>query len=170
MQSGRVVAAVLLCGSGLASGGEGAYLGASLGAVDADRSGFDAAVNAGVLAGYGLYAREIFSASVEGELTGTVSDGDLDASGRKGHWDIDTRALYAAFHLGERFYMKVRFGFAWSDLSTRFEGRSREDSDSGLSWGGAAGWMMTKHWGAQVDGSLVDSDTTYWNVGVLYRF
>jgi hypothetical protein len=169
MQARGAVAAVLVCWSGLAAGG-GAYLGASLGAMDADRAGFDPAVNAGVLAGYGLYARGPFEVSLEGELTGTVSDGDLEASGRKGRWDIDTRALYAAFHLGERAYMKVRFGIAWTDLSSRFEGRSRQDSDSGLSWGGAAGWMVNEHWGVQIDGSLVDSDTTYWNGSILYRF
>ncbi|MGD8615850.1 MAG: outer membrane beta-barrel protein [Gammaproteobacteria bacterium] len=170
MQSKRALAVVLLCSCSVAAGGERAYLGASLGAMEAHRQGFDAAVNAGVLAGYAVYRRELFTVSLEGELTGTVSDGDLEASDRKGRWDIDTRGLYAAFRLGQRFFMKVRFGSAWTDRSTRFEGRSRKDSDSGLSWGGAVGWMIDESWGLQLDGSLVDSDTTYWNGGILYRF
>ena len=170
MRFNRVIPALLLCSPAAVVQAEGGYLGASLGAMDADRSGFDHATNAGVLAGYDLYTLEIFSVALEGELTGTVSDGDLKASGSKGSWDIDTRALYAAFRLGERFYMKVRFGFAWTDLSTDFQGASFKDSDSGVSWGGAAGWMISEHWGVQLDGSLVDTDTTYWNAGILYRF
>ena len=170
MQFIRVIAALLLSGCISAARGEGAYLGASLGIMDADRSGFDPATNAGVLAGYDLYTLEIFSVALEGELTGTVSDGDLKAAGSKGRWDIDTRALYAAFRLGERFYMKVRFGYAWTDVSTDFQGASFKDSDSGVSWGGAFGWMISEHWGVQLDGSLVDTDTSYWNAGILYRF
>jgi hypothetical protein len=170
MQFNRAIPALLLCACGAAAHAGGGYLGASLGVMDADRSGFDQATNAGLLAGYDLYTREIFSVALEGELTGTVADGDLKAAGSKGSWDIDTRALYAAFRLGERFYMKVRFGFAWADFSYDFEGDSFKDSDSGMSWGGAACWMIDEHWGVQLDGSRVDSDTTYWNAGMLYRF
>jgi len=170
MQFNRVMPAVLLCALAGVVQAQSGYLGASLGVMDADRSGFDEATNAGLLAGYDLYTREVFSVALEGELTGTVSDGDLKASGRKGSWELDTRALYAAFRLGERFYMKVRFGFAWTDLSARFEGESFKDSDSSVSWSGAAGWMITDNWGVQLDGSLVDTDTSYWNAGILYRF
>ena len=166
----RVIPALLLSGSAATAQAQGGYLGVSLGAMDADRSGFDEATNAGVLAGYDLYTVEIFSVALEGELTGTVSDGDLKAAGNKGSWDIDTRALYAAFRLGERFYMKVRFGYAWTDVSTDFQGASFKDSDSGVSWGGAVGWMVGDQWGVQMDGSLIDTDTTYWNAGILYRF
>lgn len=170
MQSNKVMPALLLCGCGAVAQAGGGYLGVSLGAMDADRAGFDDATNAGVLAGYELYTREIFSVALEGELTGTVSDGDLKFSGGKGSWDIDSRALYAAFRLGQRFYMKVRYGYAWTDSSASLNGSSFSDSDSGLSWGGAAGWMFTENWAAQLDGSLVDSDTTYWNAGIQYRF
>jgi len=170
MRLTKPVVALLLGGCGAAAQAGQVYVGASLGAMDADRSGFDEATNAGLLAGYALYTRDIFSAALEGELTTTVSDGDLKAAGSKGSWDIDTRALYAAFRLGEGFYMKVRFGFAWTDLSFDYQGASFKDSDSGLSWGGAAGWMISDRWGVQLDGSLVDSDTTYWNAGILYRF
>jgi hypothetical protein len=148
----------------------GAYLGASLGIMDADRSGFDEATNAGLLAGYDLVDLDMFSIALEGELTTTVSDGDLDASGGRGNWDIDTRAAYAAFRVGNAFYMKVRFGYAWTDTSADFDAASVSDSDDGLSWGGAAGWMFGDNWAVQLDGSLVDSDTTYWNAGLHYRF
>jgi hypothetical protein len=30
--------------------------------------------------------------------------------------------------------------------------------------------MLSEHWGVQLDGTLVDTDTSYWNAAVLYRF
>jgi hypothetical protein len=139
-------------------------------AVCAALCGFDAATNAGVLAGLDLFTRDIFSVSAEGELTTTVADGDVSAGQASGSWDIDTRALYLAFRLEQRFYLKVRFGAAWTDSSAKLEGRSVHDSDSSLSWGGALGWKATERWGIQLDGSMVDTDTTYWNAGLVYHF
>jgi len=166
----RVAVCAALCGYGFAAHAGGGYLGATLGAMDADRGGFDAATNAGVLAGLDLFTRDIFSVSAEGELTTTVADGDVSAGQASGSWDIDTRALYLAFRLEQRFYLKVRFGAAWTDSSAKLEGRSVHDSDSSLSWGGALGWKATERWGIQLDGSMVDTDTTYWNAGLVYHF
>ncbi len=170
MQCKRRMVATLLYGCTSMVQAGGGYLGASLGIMDAGRGNFDEATNAGVLAGYHVYTKEIFTVALEGELTTTIADGDLKASGGTGSWDIDTRAVYAAFRLGERLYMKVRFGFAWTDTSASLNGASVKDSNSGLSWAGAAGWMFTESWGLQLDGALVDTDTTYWNAGILYRF
>ena len=49
-------------------------------------------------------------------------------------------------------------------------GHDENGSNAGGSWGAAAGWMLTPKWGVQVDGTLVDSDVNYWNVGVKYHF
>lgn len=167
---GRAAACAALCGYGFAAHAAGGYLGATLGAMDADRGGFDPATNAGVLAGLDLVTLDIFSVSVEAELTATVADGDVSAGQASGSWDIDTRALYCAFRLEQRFYLKVRFGAAWTDSSATLEGDSVHDSDSTLSWGGALGWKATDRWGIQLDGSMVDTDTTYWNAGLVYHF
>jgi hypothetical protein len=66
--------------------------------------------------------------------------------------------------------MKVRFGAAWSDVSAKVAGLSVSDSDSSISWGGALGWNFTQHWAVQADGTQMDSDVNYWNLGVNYRF
>ena len=146
------------------------YLGGTAGLMDSDRNGFDDATSAGVLAGWEFFSKDIFHVLAETEFTSTVSDGDLRNGGEKGDWDLDTRAVYLGSRLGDRAYVKVRFGYSWTDLSTDFAGRSRSDSETSLSWGGALGWNFTSHWGMQVDGTLVDSDVTYWNLGLLYRF
>ena len=102
----------------------GFYLGPSAGFMDADVSGFDEATNAGFLLGYDFFSKELFHVSAETEFTTTVSDGDLEAAGQKGDWDIDTRAFYLAARVGESVYIKVRFGAAWSDVSGRVAGIS----------------------------------------------
>jgi len=167
----RSIAVALVCALSVSTlRAENAYIGASLGIMDADVSGVDEATNGGLLLGYDVYRHEIFAVSLEGEFTTTVSDGDLQASGSKGDWDIDTQAAYLAFRLGDPFYMKARFGFAWTDVSASINESSFHGSDSGVSWGAAVGWMVTERWGLQLDGTMVDSDVTYWNAGALYRF
>jgi len=148
----------------------GFYLGASTGLMDADASGFDEAVNAGLLAGYDVYTKEIIAVSLEAGFTTTVSDGDVEIQGNKGNWDIDTRAAYIAVRMGERAYMKIRFGVVRNDVSVKVAGFNRSESDTSGSWGGAIGWMFTDHWGVQADGTMIDSDVNYWNLGVKYQF
>jgi hypothetical protein len=149
---------------------EGWYLGAGVGLMAADVNGFDDATNVGALLGYDLYTRDIFAVSLEGEVTTTVSDGDVSVYGAHGDWNIDTQAAYVAARLGEGFYMKVRYGVLREDVSVKVAGVSQNGSDTGGSWGAALGWMFTPQWGVQLDGTLVESDVNYWNIGVKYQF
>lgn len=148
----------------------GFYLGASTGIVDANVSGFDDATNAGVLAGYDVYSKDVIAVSLEAEFTTTVSDGDVRIQGFRGDWDIDTQAAYLAVRGGDRAYIKVRIGVVHNDVTVRVAGFRENETDTSGSWGGAIGWMFTDHWGVQLDGTAVDSDATYWNLGVKYQF
>ena len=170
MKTGKTGAALVLTLAATAVQAEGWYLGASAGVMNNDVSGFDEATNVGALLGYDLYTREIFAVSLEGELTTTVSDGDVSIGGRSGDWNIDTQAAYVAARLGERFYIKVRYGVIREDVSVKVGRNSQSGSDTGGSWGAALGWMLTPQWGAQLDGTLVDSDVYYWSLGVKYHF
>jgi len=163
-----LLAVLVVCSASVEAGGF--YLGASTGIMDANVSGFDDAVNAGVLAGYDVYTKEIIAVSLEAEFTTTVSDGDVKIMGNKGDWDIDTQAAHIAVRMGKRAYLKVRYGVVHNDISVKVAGFNRSESDTGGSWGGAIGWMFTEHWGVQADGTLVDSDVNYWNLGVKYQF
>jgi len=149
---------------------KGWYLGGSVGLMDNNASGYDDATNAGGLLGYDVYTRDIIAVSLEGEITTTASKGDVSINGVDGDWDIDTQAAYIAARLGERFYMKVRYGVLREDASVKIDGVSQSDSDTSGSWGGALGWMLTPQWGIQLDGTMVESNVNYWNLGVKYHF
>lgn len=167
----QMLGVLLLMAASCSVQAEGFYIGASAGLMDADFNGFDDATNAGVLIGYDVFTMKIFSVSLEGELTTTVSDGDVDFGAVTGDWDIDTQAAYLAARLGDKFYMKVRYGVARSDISVNISGFSISESDTNGSWGGALGWMFNKNWGAQVDGTMIDiTDIAYWNAGIKYQF
>lgn len=164
----NMLAILAVCATSVEAGGF--YLGASTGIVDADVSGFDDAVNAGIIAGYDVYTRDIIAVSLEAEFTTTISDGDVEIQGYEGDWNIDTQAAYIAFRMGQRAYLKVRYGVVHNDVTVKVAGYKGSDSDTSGSWGGAIGWMLTDHWGMQVDGTLLDSDVNYWNLGVKYQF
>ena len=163
-----LLAILAVCSTSVGAGGF--YLGASTGIMDADVSGFDEATNAGILAGYDVYTKDIIAVPLEGEFTTTVSDGDVKIQGYKGNWDIDTQAAYIAVRGGQRAYIKVRYGVVHNDVTVKVAGFRRSESDTSGSWGGAIGWMFTDHWGIQVDGTMVDSDVNYWNLGMKYQF
>jgi hypothetical protein len=170
MKTAGTMAALILSLAAGAVQAEGWYLWASAGLMDNTISGFDDATNVGALLGYDVYTHDILAVSLEGEVTTTVSKGDVSINGVDGNWDIDTQAAYIAARLGERFYMKVRYGVLREDASVRIDGVSHSDSDTGGSWGGALGWMLTPQWGIQLDGTMVESDVNYWNLGVKYHF
>lgn len=163
-------AGILFAICAVAARADGWYLGASAGVVNTNSNGFDDATNAGLLIGYDVYTKDIFATSIETEFTTSVSDGNVKISGTKGSWDVDTQAAYVAFRLGEKFYIKTRFGVLRSEISLDIAGNSLSDTDSSMSWSGALGWMFNQHLGIQADGTLIDSDTTYWNLGLVYRF
>lgn len=165
------ICAPILAMAALGAQAQGWYLGASVGVMSNDVGGFDDATNAGLLAGYDFFTREALALSVEAEATTTVSDGDVKFGGAKGDWDIDTQAAYLAALLGnEHFYMKVRYGVLREDVSIDIAGLSADDSDTGGSWGAALGWKVTGNWAVQVDGTMVESDVNYWNLGLRYNF
>jgi Outer membrane protein beta-barrel domain len=149
---------------------EGWYAGASAGLMHNNVNGYDDATNVGALLGYDVYTHEILAVSLEGEITTTASKGNVSFNGVHGDWGTDTQAAYIALRLGERVYMKVRYGVLREDASVKINGASRSGSDTGGSWGAALGWMLTPQWGVQLDGTLVDSDVYYWNAGVKFRF
>jgi hypothetical protein len=106
------------------------YLGASVGLMDNNVSGYDDATSLGALLGYDVYTHGIAALSLEGVLTTTVAKGDISHAGSHGNWDIDTQAAYIAMRLGDSFYMKVRYGLLREDVSANWSGTSRSGSDT----------------------------------------
>ena len=170
MKTARTMAAIIFSLAAATAQTEGWYLGASVGLMDNNVSGFDDATNVGALLGFDVYTGGIFAVSLEGEYTTTASKGDVSINGVDGDWNIDTQAAYVAARLGDRIYMKVRYGVLREDASVKIDGISQSGSDTGGSWSGALGCMLTPQWGIQLDGTLVESDVNYWNLGVNYHF
>jgi hypothetical protein len=177
MKTANAALALLLSmAAGLAQA-ENWYLGASVGRMttnlshyDNNADGNDDAVNAGALLGYDVYTRGLAAFSLEGELTTTVAKGSASLGGSHDEWGINTQAAYLAMRLGDRLYMKVRYGVLHEDVSVKGGGNSHGDTDTGGSWGAALGWMVTPKWGIQADGTVVDPNISYWNLGVKYYF
>jgi Outer membrane protein beta-barrel domain len=170
MKTASTVAAIVLSLTAGTVQAVGWFLGASAGLMDNNVSGYDNATNVGALLGYDVYTHDSIAVSLEGEITTTASNGDVSINGLDGEWNIDTQAAYVAARLGDRVYLKVRYGVLREDTSVKIDGVSQSDTDTGGSWGAALGWMLTPQWGIQLGGTLVESDINYWNLGVKYHF
>lgn len=161
----------VLCLIGSTAMAEGLYLGARVGVMDPDVSGLDDATNAGVVIGYTVgEINDILSWGFEGEVTTTVSDGDVDVAGFKGDWDIDTQAIYAVFRVGETIYGKLRFGALREDVSINVAGVSVDGDDSSFTAGIGAGWRFTDQLAFEAEFTNVESDVNFYSVGVNYSF
>jgi len=170
-----LVASVLL--SGLAAGGSALaagnapakmYLGAKAGLMDADISGFDSALAAGIYGGYNMLGKDAHYAAdlkggvlaIEGEIDMTLSKGDAGAAG---DWDITSFGVYAAYRqpLSEAFYLKAKFGFVSYDIGTTGPSTSSDTGgNTSMAMGLGAGWNVGP-------GSLELEFTTY-NSNVVF--
>ena len=161
----------LLCLLGNTAMAEGVYLGAKLGLMDADVSGLDPATNIGVVVGYAFApVSDSISWAVEGEFTTSVSDGDIDAFGSNGSWDVDTQALYGVLRIGGDLYGKLRLGYLREDASASVAGVSADGSDDGVSGGLGAGWHANEQLSVELEYTLIEEDIDFYSVGVNYAF
>ncbi len=165
----RIIAATLALATGLgaattAQAAGKIYVGAKLGLVDVDASGFDKGMNLGAYGGYNLLGKDAHFAAdlrggtlaVEGEVTLTVMKGD---AGAYGDWDMTSVGAYAAYrhHLTSDFYLKGKLGLVRYDIDTDFNApASIVDSgiNTSLAAGIGAGWKVGP-------GSIEAEITTY---------
>ncbi len=116
---------------------DGLYLGVTGGVVTNDRSGFDNAVNGGVLVGYEFLDLKIADLAAEGVYTTTLSEGDV--SGVPGDWDVDTIAAYGVLRTVGPIYLKGRAGVARSKAQTSVRSYDNTDFSAGLGAGFSVG-------------------------------
>lgn len=135
------------------------YIGGKAGVVQADYTGFDEAINAGVYGGYNLLGKNAHFAAdlkggtlaVEGETTLTIKKGD---AGVLGDWDMTSIGAYAAYRhpLTDYFYLKGKLGLVRYKVDTTNAGGP--GSETSLAAGIGAGWRVGP-------GSLEAELTTY---------
>ena len=126
----RIIAATLALAAGIgaatAAQAEGKiYVGAKLGLVDVDASGFDKGLNVGAYGGYNLLGQDSHFAAdlgggtlaVEGEVTLTAVKGDASVYG---DWNLTSIGAYAAYRhpLTSDFYLKGKLGLVRYDLDS----------------------------------------------------
>lgn len=175
MKTKKILATLALLGGLAASGTTFAagkmYIGAKAGLMDADISGFDSALVAGVYGGYNMLGKDAHYAAdlkggvlaIEGDINMTLSKGD---AGQAGDWDITSYGVYGAYRqaLGDVFYLKAKFGLAHYNIDTTQPPSAAISGDVGgnnsLVMGLGGGWHIGP-------GSLELEFTTY-NSNVLF--
>lgn len=179
MKTHRILLTLAVLGSLIAGGAAHAagkiYIGAKLGVLEPDQSGFDRALNTGVYGGYALLGKDAHFAadlrggtlSAEGEATLTVVDGDAPAGGE---WDATVYGLYAAYRhpLTDYLYLKGKAGMARYNLSTNAP-RPGFKSEAALSLGFGAGWKVGPG-SFEVDLSALGSDFVSVSAGFHMSF
>jgi len=123
------------------------YVGAAVGFMDYNDSGYDPGINAGFYGGYNLLGRDSHwnaelaggSLAAEAQITLTASKGDAPA----GEWDVNTVALYAAYRhpFTSMFYGKAKLGLAQTDFEAK-NVAGASDKQTGLSAGIGAGFKV----------------------------
>lgn len=170
MNARNLLVAAAMLGVAVPAGAEGVYIGGKIGVMDVDDSAFDDATNAGILLGYEFPASGIASVGFEAEFTTTVSDGDFNAFGVSGDWDIDTQAIYAVVRIGDQVYAKGRIGYLNEDVSVSVGNVSADGSDSGGSLGVGFGVRATDRLNIEAEYTKVEEDVDFWSVGVNLYF
>ena len=127
-----------------------------------DVSGFDSAMNAGVVVGYPIND----AVTVEGEFTTSLSDGGTDISGV--NWSVQTLAVYGVFKSKGDTYFKGKLGYLNESVSidTGY-GFSVGGDDSGLSYG-IGGGMKLGSGSLEVEYTIIEADVNFLSIG--YKF
>jgi len=151
------------------------YVGGKAGIVQADVSGFDNAINAGVYGGYNLLGKNSHFAAdmkggtlaVEGEVTLSVVKGD---AGALGDWNLTSFGAYAAYRhpLTDYFYLKGKLGLVRYDLDTTVASVST-GVETVLAAGIGAGWKVGPG-SLEVEVTTYESDVLFLSAGFHMNF
>jgi hypothetical protein len=141
-----------LTAAGAAQAAGKIYVGAKLGMVDYDASGFDNAFGVGAYGGYNLLGQDGHwnadlgggTLAVEGEVLLTAIQGDTNFWG---DWDLTSVGAYAAYRhaLTDAFYLKGKLGVVRYEIDTDFPVNVPgidTGTETALAAGIGAGWKI----------------------------
>lgn len=145
------------------------YLIGKVGFMDADIGGFDSATNIGVAVGYDLYRLTTGIVSVEGELTTTIVDGDIDGGG---DWDVDTLAAYGVYRSLGEIYFKGKAGVHRQDIKRAggTVGPIPDAKDTTFAVGIGGGWRIDRASAFEVEYTAGSDDLDFISLGYVFRF
>lgn len=179
MKTRNVFISLALLGSlslaGVAQAAGKIYIGGKAGIVQADISGFDEAINAGVYGGYNLLGKDSHFAAdlrggtlaVEGEVTTSIKKGDTDFFG---DWDMTSVAAYAAYRhpITDYFYLKGKLGLVRYEIDTSVPSVTT-GTETQLAAGIGAGWKVGPG-SIEVDLTTYESDVLFLSGGFHMSF
>lgn len=145
------------------------YFTGKVGVMDADISGFDNAMNIGVTVGYDLYTDPMGGiVSAEGELTTTISDGDVTGGG---DWDADTLAVFGTYRSAGDLYFKGKLGYLDQDIKQAGSTAAIPNADgSGFAYGLGGGWRMDRASSLELEYTVASDELTFISVGYKRHF
>src|SRR5687768_7671536 len=161
-----LLAALLLIGTTTAKAQQNPlYFSGKVGIMDADISGFDNAMNIGVVAGYDLYVDQMMGTfSVEGEFTTTLSDGDITGGG---DWDVDTLAVFGTYRSPGDLYFKGKLGYLDQDIK-RVGGTTTtipNADSSDFAYGVGGGWRLDRASSLELEYTVASDELTFISIG-----
>jgi hypothetical protein len=135
------------------------FFGAKTGPMILDVSGVSDATNTGVVVGYELLGVLLGDLAVEGELTTTTGDGELNND----KVEVDTKAVYLALRSAGPFYFKAKAGYLNVDVDVG----ETSSSDSGTSYGVGVGFGIGIAQ-LELEFTKIDKDIAFVSVGVQF--
>lgn len=165
--AGGLVAACLFTASAQAQQ-TGLYIEGKVGSLDANFSGFDNAVNAGIDIGYNFYSNTLGTWAAEGEYTTTVSDGDVSGGGE---WDARTASVFGVYRTPGDIYGKVRAGWTQQDIKRGgVGGEPISANNSDFSYGVGGGWRFGANSAVELEYTRLTDELKFASVGYVFRY
>ena len=141
------------------------YIGGKLGLMMVDGSGFDDAINAGILVGIPINQVEVGSFAAEAELTLTLVDGELPGGS---DWDILTLAGYGVYRSKGPIYFKGKAGLVMWDFNRSGFGGSYDEIDLSVGIGG--GMKLNAKTALELEYTVIESDIDFLSFGFKMNF
>lgn len=169
-------AALCLCGVAASQAAENKpYFGIEAGLMMPDASGYDDALNIGGFIGMPMVELKPGSSgiagsiAIEGELTLTVADGDVNIGGASGDWDVWTLGGYGVYRSpsANNLYFKGKLGLVYSNVDATVGPLSGSDSEVDAAIGFGLGIQLGHNSSLEIEYTLLD-DVDF--LSFAYRF
>lgn len=135
------------------------FFGAKTGPMILDISDISDATNTGIVVGYELLGVLLGDLAVEGELTTTTGDGELNND----KVEVDTKAVYLALRSAGPFYFKAKVGYIDVDV----EVGKTSSSESGTSYGVGVGFGIGIAQ-LELEYTQIEADIAFVSLGVQF--
>jgi outer membrane immunogenic protein len=143
------------------------YIGGKWALLDSDVAGLDDSSNLALVVGYDFMSTPNGAFGVEGEISTSISEGDIDGGGE---WEADTWALYGTYRTEGPFYAKARLGYLHEDIKVSGAGVAASGDDSGVAYGLGVGWEFKRGSSLELEYTAGSEDINMTSLAYIVRF